>query len=240
MTMSKFSLWVFISLALHGGLLAVLALLRFASPSQSVERQITIQVLRAEMPKEVPPTPVIEKPQPPPPAMPMRAAAVRLKSGITKSLSKTNVVAPMVTPKQKPGRSAAVTAPPNVMTSPKGAWTAPPGKEGSTGTQGEDLGTSGPTYGATAKGGPTPGYPKLAEEERLSGTVVIRITVTADGNIADLVVSQSSGHDVLDDAARRAAQAWNFSPAMENGVASGGTIRLRFRFADGLVEGQAI
>lgn len=66
--------------------------------------------------------------------------------------------------------------------------------------------------------GPAPPYPREALREGLEGTVVLRLLVGVDGRPIDVVVERSSGHRLLDAAARRHVLAkWTFRPAMRDG-----------------------
>jgi len=60
---------------------------------------------------------------------------------------------------------------------------------------------------------PVPDYPALARRYGITGTVLIRVRVTIDGRPDEIVVAQSSMHQVLDDAARMAVARWRFIPA---------------------------
>jgi protein TonB len=60
---------------------------------------------------------------------------------------------------------------------------------------------------------PAPDYPALARRYGITGTVLMRVRVTVDGRPDEIVVAQSSKHQVLDDAARMAVAHWRFIPA---------------------------
>lgn len=78
----------------------------------------------------------------------------------------------------------------------------------------------GPMQGASLEAAvaPPPPYPRDALREGLEGTVVLRLLVDVDGRPIDVVVERSSGHRVLDAAARRHVLArWTFRPAMRDG-----------------------
>lgn len=67
---------------------------------------------------------------------------------------------------------------------------------------------------------PAPAYPREAMRQGLAGTVELEILVGIDGRPLDVRVVRSSGHRVLDQAARRAVLAqWTFQPAFRNGQA---------------------
>lgn len=65
---------------------------------------------------------------------------------------------------------------------------------------------------------PAPAYPKSAVQRHLQGTVTLRVLVDETGKPLDVVIESSSGHDVLDQAARDQVLAkWRFQPASANG-----------------------
>lgn len=67
---------------------------------------------------------------------------------------------------------------------------------------------------------PAPRYPIEALRQSLTGTVTLRVLVDVDGKPIDVQIERSSGHRVLDAAARKQVLAkWRFKPAMENGQA---------------------
>jgi protein TonB len=67
---------------------------------------------------------------------------------------------------------------------------------------------------------PPPPYPVIAIREGLTGTVMLRVLVDVDGKPLDVQIERSSGHRVLDAAARKQVLAkWRFKPALENGRA---------------------
>lgn len=75
--------------------------------------------------------------------------------------------------------------------------------------------------GATERNGMLParittGYPSRALSEGLTGTVQITATITPDGRATDCVVTGSSGHAELDDAAcRELEDKARFAPALD-------------------------
>jgi protein TonB len=65
---------------------------------------------------------------------------------------------------------------------------------------------------------PAPKYPTQAIRGRMQGTVTLRVLVDESGKPLEVVVESSSGHQVLDDAARKQVLAsWRFQPAVQNG-----------------------
>ena len=67
---------------------------------------------------------------------------------------------------------------------------------------------------------PAPPYPPQAVREGLTGIVELEILVGIDGRPIEVTIVRSSGHRVLDQAARRVVLAqWTFRPAMHDGRA---------------------
>lgn len=68
---------------------------------------------------------------------------------------------------------------------------------------------------------PPPPYPRAALKDRLTGTVTLRVLVDVDGRPLEASVESSSGHRVLDQAARaQVLREWRFKPAMQDGHAT--------------------
>ena len=75
-----------------------------------------------------------------------------------------------------------------------------------------------------------PQYPRSARRRRLEGMVLLEVKVDAGGDPMSVDVKQSSGHYVLDDAARWAVERWRFVPAQRNGVAVAAVVEVPIRF----------
>jgi protein TonB len=63
-------------------------------------------------------------------------------------------------------------------------------------------------------------YPPIAVRLNQEGTSVVRVTVSADGQVTDAKVQQSSGHDSLDEASVKCIMggSWGgYKPAMQSG-----------------------
>jgi protein TonB len=61
-------------------------------------------------------------------------------------------------------------------------------------------------------------YPRRARRRGLEGTVVLIVHIDRTGYVDRIQVEQSSGHPILDEAARSAVATWRFLPALRNGV----------------------
>jgi TonB family protein len=62
---------------------------------------------------------------------------------------------------------------------------------------------------------PKPDYPKAARQRGEQGTVLLRVLVTPEGWPARVEVQESSGFELLDNAARAALRRWRFAPGIE-------------------------
>ena len=83
------------------------------------------------------------------------------------------------------------------------------------------MGIAGPMSASLAVlEGPRPGYPIIAVRRGWEGVVVLRVEVDSGGRPVAVGIEKSSGHRVLDDAARKQVLArWQFVPALRDGVA---------------------
>lgn len=64
-----------------------------------------------------------------------------------------------------------------------------------------------------------PMYPETCRRRGQTGTVLLRLTVEADGSVSSVDVMIPSGIRALDDAALSAARRWHFAPAVHDGAA---------------------
>ncbi len=81
-----------------------------------------------------------------------------------------------------------------------------------------------PTYAVPGSGNPAPQYPRAARRRGLEGKLVLRVTVDRDGRPDRLTVLESSGHSLLDDAARDAVSRWRFTAGMRGGAPISATV----------------
>ena len=83
---------------------------------------------------------------------------------------------------------------------------------------------------------PPPPYPRDALRKHLQGTVLLEVLVDAQGLPRAVTLARSSGHAVLDAAARRhVLKHWRFRPAIRDGQAipARGLVPVRFAIASG-------
>ena len=73
---------------------------------------------------------------------------------------------------------------------------------------------------------PLPPYPRQARRLGQQGTVLLRVRVAADGRALAVEVLVSSGHEILDDAARDTVARWRFHPARQGSSEVEGTVEV--------------
>jgi protein TonB len=97
-----------------------------------------------------------------------------------------------------------------------------------------------PREGANYLKNPRPAYPRRAKREGWQGTTLLRILVQASGKPGSVKINQSSGHELLDEAAVDAVSKWSFVPATQGGTPVAGfvTVPIVFRLQQQLTEDQ--
>lgn len=77
-------------------------------------------------------------------------------------------------------------------------------------------------------------YPRIAAQQRMEGVVILRVLVGADGVPQEIQIDKSSGHVVLDRAARDAVMKWRFEPGTRNGepFAAYGLVPIAFKLTE--------
>ena len=75
-----------------------------------------------------------------------------------------------------------------------------------------------------------PDYPAIAKQLKLSGRVVVDLTVAEDGTVekADVI----AGNPILGNAAKNAGKNWKFTPFQADGKISKAVVRINFDFAN--------
>lgn len=58
-----------------------------------------------------------------------------------------------------------------------------------------------------------PPYPKAARQQGQEGTVVLRVTVGANGDVGNVKIQETSGYSDLDESAAESVKTWQFDPA---------------------------
>lgn len=75
-----------------------------------------------------------------------------------------------------------------------------------------------------------PLYPRRAREEGWHGRTIVRLKVLPDGTVESGTIHQSSGYQLLDDYAIKAAKQWIFEPAKNGGFPVATTVNIPIQF----------
>lgn len=180
--------------ALH--IAAFLAWISFppSAPEPLKEMAITIAIAPPAMPEVAPPPP-------PPPPKPVVQPRKEMPPPEPKPAPVEEPVAkpvelPVEQPAPPPPVVAAAPAPAPVVAPPP-----PPVQEVE------------PDYKASYLNNPRPPYPFAARRMGLQGKVILNVEVLAKGISGQVNVHQSSGHEMLDNAAVKTVKTWKFVPA---------------------------
>lgn len=175
------------------------------SISRPVRHEMSVSVTLPSPPQPVPAAP---EPKPVPKPMPKPEP-----KPVPKPLVKPELVTPPVQP-------APETMPEAAPETPSPPTTAAPSSEPPQPVAASPvLPDRDPDYQAAYLKNPPPAYPMAARRMGWQGRVVLDVEVLASGLPGQVRLHQSSGHDVLDNAAIRAVSAWRFVAARQGGQA---------------------
>ncbi|MCH7502919.1 MAG: TonB family protein [Proteobacteria bacterium] len=76
-----------------------------------------------------------------------------------------------------------------------------------------------------------PRYPRSAQRRKLSGWVDVEFTLTLDGTVTNVDVTESTPGNTFVDAAIRAVEGWEFEPVFDDGIAVERRAAVRMMFA---------
>ena len=110
-------------------------------------------------------------------------------------------------------------------TSPSTQNAAPPSEDES-----KKPGFVGARSHANYRNNPKTVYPLSAQRRKQEGVVVLKVKVTALGRVESISVKQTSGVDVLDEAAIKAVRGWDFEPARIGSKAVDSEVDVPFNF----------
>ena len=167
-----------------------------------------------EAPPPAPPQPKI---QPPKPAPKTHAAAPQVPHVPTPTLitvERTNAAAPSVAPPapEAPPAPVAVAKAPAVTAAPRVESIEPP------------------HFDVAYLNNPRPAYPPIARKLGIEGVVLLRVDVSAKGTPDKIVIAQTSGATLLDEAAMKAVQGWTFVPARRGDAPIAHPVEVPIRF----------
>ena len=75
-----------------------------------------------------------------------------------------------------------------------------------------------------------PPYPQVARRQGWEGTVVLRITIGAGGDVETVATQKSTGFDALDESAMESVKRWQFDPAKDGEFRIASVVDLPIRF----------
>ncbi len=164
---------------------------RDQTPLVPIEKhEVAIEFIKPEI---EPPPPKVQKATPPPPALrtPVASENIALDDIVVQENTEAVVT-------KEPVVAAEVPTPPEPAPAPAPAVEEP---------------VTEASANASYLKNPTPEYPERARTMGWSGTVILRVRVSADGSAQSVSVKKSSGHKVLDDSAASAVKKWTFVPS---------------------------
>jgi len=187
------SLIVVLVVLAHVLLLWFLATMPDLPKSAPHEMSISITTMPSP-PQPAPPQPAPAEPKPEPKPEP-----VAKPKPVERRVQPAPEVATPVAPVETPAPTEVSSAPPQPVAAPPGL----PDRE--------------PDYQAAYLNNPVPAYPMVARRMGWQGRVVLNVEVLASGLPGQVTLHQSSGHDVLDNAAIKAVRGWRFVAARQGG-----------------------
>ncbi len=205
-------------------------------------KTIEVALIAPPAPKPVAPPPVVTPPAPPKPVPPPPVPEVK-KPEPPKPVVKPKP-RPRPTPKKaisepKPEPAPEPTPPPvaEVPAEPTPAPPAPPAPSAPVQAPVASQAAAPVTqasFDAAYLNNPRPAYPRLSRRLNETGKVLLRVRVSPEGAPEQVNLHQSSGHNRLDDAARRAVAQWRFVPAKQGGtpIASWVIVPIEFKLED--------
>jgi len=110
------------------------------------------------------------------------------------------------------------------------APSAPPSQAPSSSAESTSGHFEGPKLNADYLHNPRPDYPVQAKRMGWEGRVLLRVEVLANGNVGEVSIAKSSGHDLLDEAALDAVRRWKFVPAKKDGTAVHSSVNVPINF----------
>jgi len=179
------------------------------------EEERAVATITAELMEVHPPEKHVAIPSPPKPKPVRKNTPPRLPDPVQKTI----VQPPVQTPASS--STPAVALPATNMTSGKDSipYNVPAGGESvAKSAQGSGASIIPPQFGAAYLNNPKPQYPPFARRMGIQGTVMLKVLVSKDGFSLKVQVAQSSGADVLDEAAAEAVKKWRFVPARRGDI----------------------
>jgi protein TonB len=200
------------SLAMHAMLMALLP--GWRATKEDIPMPLTVEIVK---PPELlePPKPLPLSPEPPPKVKPKLEPPRAVEQQLTPQ-PKTILTVPPDTPAAAQAPVIPAPPPPAPMPTPAPAAEAKPAPPPVAESKPPPPApVTPPRADAAYLNNPRPNYPLAAQRRGDQGTVLVRLTVTADGLARNVGLARSSGHPSLDAAALAAVAGWRFVPARQ-------------------------
>lgn len=156
---------------------------------------------------EVVPPAIVEAPAPPPPKIQPPAPAPKTRAA---AAPVPHVPAPTLIAVERVNPAPTNVAPPVAETPPAPVAVAK-GPAPVAAPRVESV--EPPHFDVAYLNNPRPAYPPIARKLGLEGVVLLRVDVSARGTPDKIIIAQTSGASLLDEAAMKAVQGWTFVPA---------------------------
>ena len=78
---------------------------------------------------------------------------------------------------------------------------------------------------------PPPTYPPAARRRQQQGTVLLAVLVNQRGEPSEVIIVESSGYPLLDQAAISGVEKWRFAPGQRNGAPVAMRVQVPIRFS---------
>lgn len=187
-------------------------------PEETLSVSFITEAAASAAPAPAPPQPTQETP---PPERPLMATPKPTSSPMT---------APPVEPEQRREAPKVVQPTPAAPAPANASPSASTSSSRAAGEPGAETATP-PNFSAAYLNNPLPVYPPAAKFKGWQGTTELRVQVAADGTASQVLISRSSGHKELDDAARDVVKKrWRFVPAKQGGQAIVGWVIVPLEF----------
>jgi len=180
-----------LALAMHLGLLTLLAG-EATAPQFRIARDLSVTLLR----------PVVQ----------------HAKAPASEPVERVPTPRPKPEPEKSDPAPAAPVVEPQPVAPPQLADTDLAGDAGEDSPAQQQMAETEPDHNAAFLNNPLPRYPNAARRRGIEGRVVLNVEVLASGICGQIEILQSSGHELLDDAALEAVRHWHFIPASRAGV----------------------
>ncbi len=234
----SFILWAFlISVGLHFVILPFFGLKHRENEKETTEKVSVSKKIKVVVPTPPPPTPT-----PPPPTPPPKQTPPPVKQTNPPPQPKIKLNVPKLTTHAGPSTENRYVPP------PKGSEDANPSGTEATGKP--SVATAAPAATVAPTPPPTPkpecavpnadaamkgqpadlDFPDMARQQGASGTATVKVTLDATGAVTDASIQHSTGNQLLDQAAIKAAKATSYTPDIVNCVKTGGAYYFKANF----------